>query len=161
MGRRLLLNMVDGSAPRDQARLWEQQEGLGTAFMAVVPHDALHTTISSDTYRLGLKWWLGLPLIQPTPGKPFVCPGCATPLDTFGDHLVCCRRTNFARRHCGVQGVAKFRRTQSSQGFIPRGQTSPQELRRGDKLRYEPLATHKHSMELSKNSRLKRNYDGT
>ena len=138
MGKRQLLNLVDISPPRDQARLWEQQSGLGTAFMAVTPHPALQTTIASDTYRLGLKWWLGLPIMQAPPGKPFLCPGCSAQLDVFGDHLVCCRRTNFARQHCGVQQALAQCLSEAGQGHalevgLPEG-CADQSLRPADIL---------------------------
>ena len=99
LGRARLTGLLDQVSPRDQARLLEQQTSLGSAFMAVVPHSALMTSIPSDTYRLGLRWWLGLPLIEVGDQVTPVCSGCQGTVDLFGDHLLCCPRINFAVRH--------------------------------------------------------------
>ena len=66
---------------------------------------------------MALKWWLGLPLLVAGPSSPLVCPGCLAPLDVFGDHLVCCRRTNFAHRHFGVQQAIGNLLSEAGQGY--------------------------------------------
>ena len=42
-----------------------------------------------------------MPLFAPS--GALVCPGCSQAVDVIGDHLVCCRRINFSRRHNAVQ----------------------------------------------------------
>jgi hypothetical protein len=77
----------------------EQAHGIGHGWMAAAPHDALHTRVEAADYRLGLKWWLGLPLADTTG----TCAGCQNATDTHGDHEMCCIRNNFANRHNAVQ----------------------------------------------------------
>ena len=49
-----------------------------------------------------LKWWLGMPQIpDPAVGGP--CPKCASPVDSLGDHVVCCKKNNIQRRHVALQ----------------------------------------------------------
>ena len=93
--------MLDKVPPRDQARLLEQASGIGASFMCVPPSPGLHTTIPADEYRLALKWWLGLPLIEEPHASR--CPGCQQWIDIFGDHLLCCKRNNYTDRHAAVQ----------------------------------------------------------
>ena len=54
-------------------------------------------------YRVGLKWWLGIPLMADAQGVTVLCPGCGTQVDAHGDHLLCCPRNNFTHRHTAVQ----------------------------------------------------------
>ena len=116
LGTRAMNRLLDSVSPRDQARLLEQQNGVGTAFMAVTPSNSLHTTIPSDLYRLGLKWWLGLPLIGASE-DPVLCPGCGSQVDEHGDHLLCCPRNNYSKRHNALQECLANILTESGQGF--------------------------------------------
>lgn len=103
IGKRVMQDLLGrpSVSARDQARLLEQANGLGSSFMSVPPNAALHTIIYPDDYRLALKWWLGLPLLElPQSAR---CPGCNQILDVFGDHLLCCRRNNYTKRHQAVQ----------------------------------------------------------
>ena len=52
-------------------------------------------------YKLGLRWWPGIPINQSTNS----CPHCEAAIDEHGDHLLCCRHTNFTQRHNAVQTV--------------------------------------------------------
>ena len=88
-------------SPRDQARILEQQKGVGSAFMSVPPSIPLRTFLSPEQYRLGLRWWLGLPLV-PEDETPLTCPGCGSEADPFGDHVLCCGQNDFRRRHDAV-----------------------------------------------------------
>ena len=105
--------LVQGTA-RDAARLALQCKGQGTGWMHVAPHPGLDTVMGHAEYQLGLRWWLGLPLV-PDMADGEVCPKChATALDRFGDHLMCCRQNNFSARHGALQdslllvlGIAK------------------------------------------------------
>ena len=52
---------------------------------------------------MALQWWLGLPLLTGDPSDTVLCPGCSAQVDQFGDHLLCCPRNNYSRRHLAVQ----------------------------------------------------------
>jgi hypothetical protein len=71
--------------------------------MEIAPNHLLHTSFSPDAYRVGLKWWLGIPLMADAQGVTVLCPGCGTQVDAHGDHLLCCPRNNFTHRHTAVQ----------------------------------------------------------
>ena len=95
--RRRLQSQAHG---RDAARLAAQQGGLGGAWMQVVHMDAGPSVISPDEYRLGLRWLLGLPILNP---ETATCPACGLVVDIHRDHLLCCRRNNYYGRHFAVQ----------------------------------------------------------
>ena len=116
IGKATMTRLLDTSTSRDQARLLEQMSGLGTAWMSVTPSAPLRTIISSEDYTLALKWWLGLPLFH-GPEEERTCPGCGRPCDLFGDHLLCCARNNFSRRHNAVQEAIANLLQASGQGF--------------------------------------------
>ena len=116
IGKATMMRLLDSATPRDQARLLEQTSGLGTAWMSVKPSAPLRTIISSEDYTLALKWWLGLPLFH-GPEEERTCPGCGRPCDLFGDHLLCCARNNFSRRHNAVQEAIANLLQASGQGF--------------------------------------------
>jgi hypothetical protein len=67
------------------------------------PLAALGLAYNSPSYRVLLKWHLGIPLV------PVILEGatwslsCGTPVDTFGDHMVCCKRNNLWERQLGIQ----------------------------------------------------------
>ena len=131
-------SMLDSVAPRDQDRLLEQANGIGTAFMSVPPSPGLHTIISAHEYRLAVKWWLGLPLISDPHAQR--CPGCQQRVDVFGDHLLCCPRNNFTKRHAAVQEALVNCLVECGQGVekekeLPEGAQPPgQRLRPADLL---------------------------
>jgi hypothetical protein len=135
LGKRAVLNLLDQLPPREQSRLLEQQNTVGVAFMTTAPSTALHTTIQSDQYRLGLKWWLGMPLILDA-DEPMRCSGCQQACDRYGDHLLCCRRNNFNNRHAAVQECLSGILTESGQGHtrevripnVPDSQCRPADL---------------------------------
>ena len=66
IGKRVIRELLENpeTSARDQARLLEQSNGLGTSFMCVPPSSALQNIIPADTYRVGLKWWLGMELVD-------------------------------------------------------------------------------------------------
>jgi len=105
IGKKSLQNLLEGSSPRDQARLMEQQTGIGVSVMAATTSLHAHTKIQSDHYRLGLRWWLGKPLVSlDDPLAPVSCPGgCEAEVDEFGDHILCCKHNNFQLRHNDTQ----------------------------------------------------------
>ena len=106
--------MLDAIPPRDEARLLEQSNGIGSGFMAATPNHHLHTLFTSAQYRLALKWWLGMPLVL---GSNATCPGCQGAVDTHGDHLLLCPRINFTKRHAAVQETLASILTAAGQGF--------------------------------------------
>ena len=71
LGRRTMTRLLDMSTARDQARLLEEANSVGHAFMAVPPKANLYYTLPSDQYKTALRWWLGLPLnsLPWLPGK--------------------------------------------------------------------------------------------
>ena len=112
-----MTRLLDGSTPRDQARLLEQANSVGGAFMSVPPNIHLHYTMPSDQYKTLLRWWLGVPLnVPPDPGGHIKCPGCQAEIDVFGDHLLCCRRNNFITRHMAVQDTLAILLQEGGQG---------------------------------------------
>jgi len=71
VARRLRQDLLDLVSNRDQARLLELADGVGTCWMTVPPSSAARTVISSDDYCLAMRWHLGLPLVP----APAPCPG--------------------------------------------------------------------------------------
>ena len=140
LGIQAINRLMDGDVipPRDRMRLLEQRSGVGTAFMSVKPSQPLQTLIPPDQYRLGLRWWLGLPLVEaPTSGASVRCVGCDGDVDIFGDHLLCCRRNNFQKRHTAVQEAIANMLTDCGQGFsleVPVPNTTDASLRPADIL---------------------------
>ena len=97
------MRVLSGNTARDAARYALQAKGDGTGWMHVALHPALGTRMEHSEYQLGLRWWLGLPLSSESLSG-VLYPRChATPLDMFGDHLVCCRQNNFSARHGALQ----------------------------------------------------------
>ena len=47
-----------------------------------------------------MKWWLGCPLF-PAHTHP-QCPLCGDSMDSFGDHLLCCKKSGFLQRHSAI-----------------------------------------------------------
>ena len=127
--------MLDRVTPRDQARILEQQGSLGANWMALYPSPTLSSIFPSDSYRTGMKWWLGLPILsKPEESR---CPGCSSPIDAYGDHLICCPRNNFTARHSAVLEAVSQILTEAGQSHTKEvalpGATS-QELRPADIL---------------------------
>ena len=109
--------LMDIVGPRDQARLLEQQTGLGACFMKITPSTTIRSNLSSDQYRLGLKWWLGCKIIHEDDQNPAVCPGCLSHVDPWGDHLLCCPRDNFSSRHRALQDSLANIIQETGQGY--------------------------------------------
>ena len=112
--------LIDQVDPRDKTRILEQQNGIGGSFMAATPNRHAQTKISSDQYRLGLRWWLGLSLFpEGTDPEELKCSGCNVQVDVFGDHLLCCknRNNNFYRRHNAVRDAIVSVLLEAGQSF--------------------------------------------
>ena len=64
------------------------------------------------------------------------CPGCAATVDVWGDHLMCCNRSNFTHRHTALQEVVATLLCEAGQSFTkevaiphcPDGQLRPADL---------------------------------
>ena len=127
--------LLDGVSPRDQARLLEQSNSYLTSFMSVPPSASLRSIIPTSLYRLGLRWWLGCPLIEAEEGS-LSCPGCGAQVDKWGDHLMCCKRNNFLQRHTALQEGVAVLLTEAGQPFTkeapipdcPDGQLRPADI---------------------------------
>jgi len=74
-----------------------------TDFWFTLPISGLGQTLTPSSYRLGLRYRLGLPVFH----KEVLCPRCElTLLDKFGDHALHCRsRPGFKFRHDLVRDV--------------------------------------------------------
>ena len=128
---------VTNSTSRDQARILEQRAGLGSTWMSVIPNQSLHTSIPSEDYVLGLKWWLGVPIIhENNPDRS--CSGFGGKIDPWGDHMLCCPRNNFQRRHEAVREALADLLVTAGQPFrrefLLRDHVAAQELRTEDLL---------------------------
>ena len=136
LGTARQLQLLDVSTPRDQARLLEQQGGVGTAFMSVTPMPSLNSIFPTDSYRLGLQWWLGMPIMSTDSTESLQCPGCGKSVDPFGDHLLRCIRLNFSRRHNALQDCLAVLLQEAGQGVArevplpdcPEGDLRPADL---------------------------------
>ena len=64
LGSRALSDLLDAASLRDQARLLEQRTGVGSSWMTALPVSGTGNVVSSDQYAMGLRWWLGAPLLQ-------------------------------------------------------------------------------------------------
>ena len=103
--------------------------------MSVTSNQALRTLFTSDRYRLGLRWWLGVNLVDRDQGV-LTCVGCQSELDSQGNHLLCCPRINYATRHNAVQEALASILQTTGQGFskevpipnCPDGQLRPADL---------------------------------
>ena len=135
LGQVSLNRLIDTVTPRDQARILEQGNSVTGSFMSVAPNAAIRSLIPSSLYRLGLRWWLGCPLMEAADGD-LKCPGCSAVVDVFGDHLLCCRRNNFLHRHTALQEGLAVILTEAGQPFTkeaviphcPDGQLRPADI---------------------------------
>ena len=86
---------------RDLVRLQCQQSPSIGAWLSAIPSRALGLEISPAIYRILLRWWLGLPLSIPSECRDLspACPFCGVATDCFGDHLLCCNKSEFHTRH--------------------------------------------------------------
>ena len=140
IGKRAMAALLDHVCPRDQTRLLEQMNGIGSSFMCVPPSPGLHTVIPADEYRLAVKWWLGLRLIEEPRGSR--CPGCTQVIDMFGDHLLCCPRNNYTKRHAAVQEALVSCLVECGQG-VEKEKELPEEFQPvGRRLRPADLLLH-------------------
>jgi hypothetical protein len=86
---------------RDRCRLRLQSMPHTTAWMQTVPHKGMGVQLGAAKYRLLLRWWLGIKVVQGDGGAP--CPLCGESLDPFGDHLLCCKKNKLVQRHNAVR----------------------------------------------------------
>ena len=87
---------------RDQVRLAAQRQPHAGVWLTAPPMASLGMRLPSLQWQCLLKWWLGMPQISdPAVGGP--CPKCTAPVDSLGDHVVCCTKNNIQRRHVALQ----------------------------------------------------------
>jgi hypothetical protein len=97
--RRALVNIASS---RDTVRLSFQEGHGATSWLTVPPAPALGNACPPSQFRLLLRWFLGMPILEEElAGKP--CPLCGDPVDIFGDHAVSCDKGNKYRRHFAIQ----------------------------------------------------------
>ena len=90
------------SSSRDSIRLSFQEGTTATAWLTVPPSPALGNACPPSQFRLLLRWFLGIPILEESlAGKP--CPLCGDPVDIYGDHAVSCDRGKKFRRHFAIQ----------------------------------------------------------
>ena len=125
--------MVVGVAIRDKGRLKSQNSGIGAHWFSGGPNPACGVEVEPQTYRLLLKWWLGVPLLPPTCAG-VECPLCKAPCDTLGDHFVSCPLNHALARHTLVQD-ALLRVCEAAripclreQGVTPEGNERPADI---------------------------------
>jgi hypothetical protein len=70
--------------------------------MSEPPSAPLQSAFSPETYRLALRRWLGVYLIDATEVLTLLS-GCQAEVCRFVDHLLCCPRNNYYTRHSAVQ----------------------------------------------------------
>ena len=98
-----LLSATANGNDRDTVRLACQLKGQGSGWMQAAPSVVSAAVITPPDYQLGLRWWLGMPLLNDLP-TAFPCPRCgAATCHPLGDHLVCCKHNNFTARHGAIQ----------------------------------------------------------
>ena len=79
---------------RDRKRLQCLLLPLSGAWLSPVPAKELGLNFLPDEFRVVVSWRLGL---RKTVTKE--CPQCGEAQDPFGDHEVCCRKSDFWARH--------------------------------------------------------------
>jgi hypothetical protein len=92
MGSFFRKGLMDQATVRDAIRLSQIAGPASSGWMAARPSASLGLSFDPATYRVLLRWHLGIPLLPPSlEGSP--CPlGCGSPVDSYGDHVVCCRK---------------------------------------------------------------------
>jgi hypothetical protein len=92
-------SLFEGADGRDRVRLESQKGPLGGAWMRLDATDSMRTAVTPEDYRVGLKWWLGIPLLATS----ITCPACGKLADKEGDHFVCCQKKKLEGRSFAVQ----------------------------------------------------------
>ena len=90
---------------RDSVRLRCQDSASCSAWSRAPPSSALGTKLSSERFRTIIRWYLGIPVLNPIKAGTGTtkCQLCGDPLDAFGDHAVSCLKNNLWQRHFLVQ----------------------------------------------------------
>ena len=87
--------------------------------MSVTPNSNLTSSLPTDTYKLGLRWLLGVTNLTAPTGEEFIptlCSGCGKTVDGFGDLLLRCIRLNFSRRQNALQDCLALLLQETGQG---------------------------------------------
>ena len=94
-----LLNKANG---RDVVRLQCLSRNASGAWLHAIPSKALGLELSPAVFRVLLNFWLGAPLVEEVSEGATCCPFCGGSADVFGEHVLCCKRTEFYSRHQAV-----------------------------------------------------------
>ena len=95
-------DLAASAVTRDRVRLAAQRQPHAGVWLVTPPSAALKTRIPGVQWQCLLRWWLGMPIIpSAVVGQP--CPQCSQPVDSRGDHAVCCIKNNILRRHMALQ----------------------------------------------------------
>ena len=100
--RRRQALLRDSLSGEDAVRFGSQSQPHAMAWVAAVPSAGLRSLIPSHDFKCLLRWTLGAPQVLDDSG-PLQCPRCEGPMDSSGNHLVCCHRNGIYRRHGAVQ----------------------------------------------------------
>ncbi len=118
--------LMDQATVRDAIRLSQIAGPASSGWMAARPSASLGLSFDPATYRVR---HLRIPLLPPSlEGSPCHL-GCGSPVDSYGDHVVCCRKNKAWERHLGIQSYLSLclqnaaiphRREQSMAGDLKR-----------------------------------------
>ena len=86
---------------RDRCRKALQTPHSG-AWLCSLPSALPFTSFEHCEYKVGLQWWLGLPLVPPD-SIGSTCLQCGACLDAWGDHAVTCSKNGIHLRHSSLQ----------------------------------------------------------
>jgi hypothetical protein len=95
-------NLLSKASGQDVVRLQCLFRNASGAWLHAIPSKALGLEFSTAAFRTLLKFWLGVPLTEEATDGAAACPFCDGPCDVFGDHALCCKKTEFYSRHQGV-----------------------------------------------------------
>ena len=121
--------ILDSYRGREKVRFSQLASAISTGWMAARPSQSMGTRIDGPSYRTLLRWFMGTPLIPPS-ASGRACPlECGSPVDSLGDHAVCCGKNRAWERHLGVQqflsrclsacGVPHITERQVGEGSVP------------------------------------------
>ena len=97
-----LENLLSKASGRDVVRLQCLFRNASGALLHVIPSKALGLEFSPAVFGTLLKFWLGVPLTEEATDGATVCPFCDGLCAVFGDHALCCKKTEFYSRHQAV-----------------------------------------------------------
>lgn len=102
--KRLLLS-ADPNDAWEIGRLRSVSGEYAGLWLNVIPSKTLKLALKPQEFLIGLRWWLGLPLLVQS--KSCICPTCGKALlDTRGYHQLTCRHAgSLGMRHNGIRDI--------------------------------------------------------